>query len=61
MVLPPSHRSSWISCPLERYLGMLTEDLEEIFFVGDKDHGDTTRKESFCDEFIDDGNIFHHQ
>ena len=38
VVLPPPHRSSRIFCPLERYLSILTEDVEKIFLVGDKDH-----------------------
>ena len=40
-VVPPSpHKSSRIFHHLERYLGILTEDVEEIFFIGDKGHGD---------------------
>ena len=37
MIPPPPRRSSRVSCPAERYLGILTEDLEEIFLVGDRD------------------------
>ena len=37
MVPPPSHRSSRVSCSPERYLGIFTENLEETFFVGDRD------------------------
>ena len=36
MVPPPSCRSNRISHPPERYLGILTEDIEEAFFVGDR-------------------------
>ena len=39
-VPPPSHRSSRISCPPERYMGMLTKKVKKIFFMGDKDHDD---------------------
>ena len=34
--LPP-HRSSRIFCPPERYLGILTKDLEKAFFMRDRD------------------------
>ena len=37
MVPPPPRRSSRISHPLERYLGIFTKNLEEAFFVGDRD------------------------
>ena len=37
MIPPPPHRSSRVSRPPERYLGILTKDLEEAFFVGDRD------------------------
>ena len=37
MIPPPPRRLSKIFHPLERYLGILTEDLEEVFLVGDKD------------------------
>ena len=40
VILPPPHRSSRISYPPERYLGMLAEDVEKIFLIGDKAHGD---------------------
>ena len=37
-VIPlPPHRSSRISHPPKRYLDILTKDLEEAFFVGDRD------------------------
>ena len=32
-----SYRSSRISYPPEIYLGILTEDLEEAFLIGDRD------------------------
>ena len=34
--LPP-HRSSRISHPSEKYLDIFTEDLEKIFFMGERD------------------------
>ena len=37
VIPPPSHRSSRVSRPPERYLGILTEGLEEEFLVGDRD------------------------
>ena len=37
MVPPPSHRSSRIFHPPERYLGILIEDLEEAFLMRDRD------------------------
>ena len=37
MVPPPSRRSSRIFHPPERYLGILIEDLEEVFLVEDRD------------------------
>ena len=37
--LPP-HISSRISWPSERYMDMLTEEVNEIFFMGDRDHSD---------------------
>ena len=36
MIPPPPRKSSRISHPLERYLDILTEDLEEAFLVGDR-------------------------
>ena len=36
----PPRRSSTITCPSERYMGMLEEDMEEIFFMDDMDHVD---------------------
>ena len=36
-MIPPPHRSSKISPPPGRYLGILTEDLEEAFLMGDRD------------------------
>ena len=36
----PSHKSSRISYPPKRYIGMLKEDVEEAFFVVDGGHGD---------------------
>ena len=33
----PPRRSSRVSAPPERYLGTLTENIEEMFLVGDKD------------------------
>ena len=35
-VLPPPHRSSRISHPPKRYLGILIENLEKVFLVGDR-------------------------
>ena len=37
--LPP-RRSSRISQPPERYMGMLIEEVKKIFLMRDKDHGD---------------------
>ena len=37
MVPPPPHGSSRISCPPKRYLSILIEDLEEAFFIEDRD------------------------
>ena len=37
--LPP-HRSSRISRPPERYIGMLMEEVKKIYFMGDRGHGD---------------------
>ena len=37
VVPSPSRRSSRDSRPPERYLGILTKDLEKVFLVGDKD------------------------
>ena len=37
MIPPPPHKSSRVSHPPKRYLGILTEDLEEAFLVGDRD------------------------
>ena len=36
----PPRRSSRISHPSERYMGMLEDDIEEIFLMGDMDHVD---------------------
>ena len=37
MIPPPSRRLSRVSDLPERYLGILTEDLEEAFLIGDRD------------------------
>ena len=37
VIPPPSHRSSRVFHPPERYLDILTEDLEEAFLIGDRD------------------------
>ena len=37
MIPPPPRRSSRVSHPTERYLGISTENLEEAFLVGDTD------------------------
>ena len=37
MIPPPPHRSSRVSYPPERYLGILTEDLEKSFLIEDRD------------------------
>ena len=37
VIPPPPRKSSKISYPLERYLGILLEDLEKAFFVRDRD------------------------
>ena len=37
VIPPPPHRLSRLFHPLERYLGILTEDLEKVFVVGDRD------------------------
>ena len=34
---PPPQKSNKVFHPPKRYLGILTEDLEEAFFVGDMD------------------------
>ena len=39
-IFSPPHRSSRISCSLERYIGMLIEEVEEMFLMEDKDHDD---------------------
>ena len=36
----PSHRSSKVSRPSERYMGMLTEEVKKIFLMRDRDHTD---------------------
>ena len=36
-MIPSPHKSSRISHPPKKYLGILTEDLEEAFLVGDRD------------------------
>ena len=36
-MIPPIRRSNRISHPPERFLGILTEDLEEAFLMGDRD------------------------
>ena len=36
MVLSPPCRSSRVSHPPKRYLGILTENLEEAFFIEDR-------------------------
>ena len=37
MVPPPSHWSSRVSHHSKRYLGIFAEDLEKVFFMGDRD------------------------
>ena len=37
MIPSPPRRSSRIFRPTKRYLGIFTENLEEAFFVGDRD------------------------
>ena len=37
---PPSRRSERVSRPLERYLGIILEDVEEIFLIGNGAHDD---------------------
>ena len=37
MVPPSPRRSCRVSYPPKKYLGILTEDLEEAFLVGDRD------------------------
>ena len=37
MIRPPPRRSSRVSRPPKRYLGILTGDLDEAFLVGDRD------------------------
>ena len=37
MISPSPDKSNRISHPSKRYLGILTEDLEEAFLVGDRD------------------------
>ena len=39
-VPPPPLRFNRISCPSERYMGMLIEKIKKIFFMEDKDHSD---------------------
>ena len=36
VIPPPSHKSSRVPRPPERYLGILTEDLEKALLVGDR-------------------------
>ena len=39
--LPPSpRRSKRVSRPFERYLGIISEEVEKIFLVGNGAHGD---------------------
>ena len=51
--LPP-HRSNKISHLYERYFGMLSEDIEEVFLVGDGDYGNDP---STIDEMMFDINF----
>ena len=37
-VPPPSCRSSRISQPLKRYMGMLMEEVKKMFLMGDRNH-----------------------
>ena len=37
---PPPRRSERVSRPPERYLGIISEDIEEMFLVGNGAHGD---------------------
>ena len=37
VIPPPPRRSSRVSHPLERYLGILTKDFEEAFLFGNRD------------------------
>ena len=37
---PPPHRSTRVFHPLERYLGIIIEEVEEIFLIGNRVHGD---------------------
>ena len=37
VIPPPPHRISTVSHPPERYLGILTKDLEEVFLMEDRD------------------------
>ena len=39
-VLLPSHGSNKVSRPPQRYIGMLTEEVKKIFFMGDRGHSD---------------------
>ena len=39
-VLPQPHRSCKVSQPPKRYIGLLTEKVEKMFLMKDKDHGD---------------------
>ena len=37
---PPPRRSERVSHPPERYLGIISEDVEEMFLIGNGAHGD---------------------
>ena len=45
---PPPRRSERVFRPPERYLGIISEDIEEMFLIGNGAHGDdpkpTTRR-----------------
>ena len=47
----PPRRSTKISRPPKRYIGMLTEDVEKIFLMGDMNHVDNPK---IYDEAISD-------
>ena len=52
VVVPsPPCRSSRVSHPSERYLNILTKNVEKIFLIGDKSHGDDLK---IYDEAISD-------
>ena len=50
---PPTHRINRIFHPSERYLGTISENVEEIFLIENRVHGDDPKT---YDEMILDAN-----